>query len=127
MGVDVYGRKPRSDVGTYWGTNWDCWRPIHNLMREACSDLLGEEELKDIEFSNDGHGPTSQQICTETANRLNSWAIGQETEGETQGEGDEETTPEAPLKGEPSGEYFPYEALKEWIKFLRNCGGFKVW
>ncbi len=135
MGMDVYGRKPTAEAGKYFRANVWSWHPIHALIGELCEDLLDAELLDKLAF-NDGAGPTDQETCTEMANRFEQWM-----EHHTEGHGLESSlrvTPEGrfvppeELEKNPDLETkSPYEVsdehLKEWIEFLRHCGGFEVW
>jgi hypothetical protein len=47
MGMDVYGSNPSSPAGVYFRANIWAWYPIHALMIELCSDLLGRDTLHD--------------------------------------------------------------------------------
>ena len=134
MGMDVYGRKPTDKAGKYFRANVWSWRPIHALITELCSDLLDPEMIRQLAF-NDGAGPEDQKTCTEMANRFETWM-----EHHVEGHGlesDMRVTPdgrfvsEQELAQDPDIETVsPYEVqddhLKEWIDFLRHCGGFKV-
>lgn len=134
MGMDVYGRAPSSPAGEYFRANVWSWRPIHALMIELCSDLLDEEALKKMAI-NDGAGPQDQKTCTEMANRFELWmehhteGYGLESELQVTKEG-RFVSPEE-LAGNPDLETIsPYEVhdehSKEWIDFLRHCGGLEV-
>lgn len=135
MGMDVYGRQPTAKAGKYFRANVWSWHPIHALIRELCADLLDPKLLDQLAF-NDGAGPTDQQTCTEMANRFEQWM-----EHHTEGHGLESS-----LRVNQEGRFItleeldqnpdletksPYEVsddhLKEWIEFLRHCGGFQVW
>jgi hypothetical protein len=135
MGMDVYGRKPSSPEGKYFRATIWSWPPIHALIVDLCSDLLDEKLLRKMTF-NDGAGPRGQKTCTEMARRFEQWM-----EHHTEGHGlesDLRVTPEGrfvtdqELAENPDMETLsPYmvkdDHLKEWIEFLRHCGGFKVW
>jgi hypothetical protein len=135
MGMDVYGRKPRSKPGEYFQANVWSWRPIHALIVELCSDLLDEDIIESLGY-NDGAGPNDQTTCTEMARRFEVW-MEQHTEGHKLDLGLRVTkegrfVTEEELAATPEMETdSPYEVcddhLKEWIEFLRNCGGFEVW
>ncbi len=135
MAMDVYGRKPSSPAGEYFRANVWSWRPIHVLMIELCSDLLNPKTLSKMAL-NDGAGPKAQKTCTEMAKRFEQW-MEHHTEGYTV-ESDLRITLEGrfvsaeELAANPDLETTtPYgvsdEHLKEWIEFLRHCGGFQVW
>jgi hypothetical protein len=133
--MDVCGRNPSSAAGEYFRANVWAWRPIHALVIELCSDLLDEGTLGRMAF-NDGAGPQDQGTCTEMANRFERWM-----ERHTEGYG-----LESDLRVTEDGRFVsaeerarnpdletasPYgvgdEHLKEWVEFLRHCGGFEVW
>ena len=136
MGMDISGRNPSSPAGEYFRANVWSWRPIHAMICEFCSDLLDQKTLEGIGY-NDGAGAADQETCTEMANRFELWM-----EHHVQGlsldipsmkvteEGRFVTEEE--LEANPDLEtHTPYnvqdEHLKEWIEFLRHCGGFEVW
>ena len=136
MGMDVTGRNPISPAGEYFRANEWSWRPIHVLIRELCSDLLDEETLELI-GCNDGAGPPDQSICTKMANRFELW-MKHNVRGSSLDVPEMRVTEDGHLVSEeelaenPDIEtHTPYhvkdEHLKEWIEFLRYCGGFQVW
>jgi hypothetical protein len=135
MGMDVYGRKPSAEAGKYFRANVWSWAPIHNLIVELCSDLFKERTLRRMAM-NDGAGARNQAVCTEMANRFEAWM---EHHAEGHGIDSEELrvlpggrlvlgdSPEAQNMETESPYKVSDEHLKEWIEFLRHCGGFKVW
>ena len=134
MGMDIYGRNPDSTAGEYFRANIWSWRPIHALIIERCSDLLDDETLETIGYNN-GAGPSDQQTCTEMASRFELWmehnVQGLELPGERVAEdghfvSDEELAENPGIEPRPAYEVED-EHLKEWIEFLRHCGGFEVW
>lgn len=135
MGMDVWGCNPVSPAGKYFRANIWSWRPIQALIAELCSDLLDEQTLIRLGV-NVGAGPRDARICLEMASRFDHWL-----ERHTQGHGLDlglRVTPDgrfvtpAEVAANPALETLsPYqvadEHLKEWVEFLRNCGGFEVW
>lgn len=130
MGMDVYGRKPTSDAGKYFRANVWSWRPIHELMVQLCP-FLGANLLRSMAY-NDGAGPKDQAVCDRMADAFDRWL-------EHNAYGATVTSDE--LAVEPTGQLVsrqaaspdarsPYsiddDRLKEWVNFLRSCGGFKV-
>jgi hypothetical protein len=135
MGMDVYGRKPSSPEGEYFRATVWSWHPIHALIIELCSDLLKDKTLEKLAF-NDGAGPKSQKVCTEMAQRFEQWmehhAEGHSLESELRVTKEGRFVSAEELAENPDMETMsPYEVsdehLKEWIEFLRHCGGFQVW
>lgn len=136
MGMDVTGRSPDSPAGEYFRASVWSWRPIHDLIIELCSDLLDEETLEGIGY-NGGHGPEDRKTCLQMAARFEQWMERHVTGRSLEIPGarvtkdgrfvtDEELATNPDLETET-----PYrvedEHLKEWIEFLRHCGGFEVW
>jgi hypothetical protein len=134
MGMDVYGRQPTSEAGKYFRANVWSWRPIHLLIIELCADLLDEETLRLMAY-NDGAGPTDQATCTEMANRFERWLehhveghevdLGCRVTQEGHFVSDEELEANPGLET-VSAHGVADEHLKQWVEFLRHCGGFKV-
>lgn len=136
MGMDVYGRKPKSEAGKYFRANIWSWRPIHRLVAELCGDLLDEETLVGMGY-NQGSGPRSANVCRQMADRFDEW-LEHNTEGAViehasmRVDADGRFVSDKELAANPSLETrSPYavedEDLKEWVAFLRACGGFEVW
>jgi len=134
MGMDVFGRNPDSKVGEYFRANVWSWHPIHTLCIELCSDILDEQMLESMAF-NDGAGPEDQQTCTAMAIRFDNWlehhASGIEIESDLQMTGDGRLLSSEEVAANPDLETeSPYSTdddhIKEWVEFLRHCGGFQV-
>ena len=136
MGMDVYGRKPKGEAGKYFRANIWSWRPIHGLVAELCGDLLDEKTLVGMGY-NQGAGPRSAKVCRQMADRFDEW-LEHNTEGATiddvamRVDASGRFVSDEELAANPSLETrSPYavddEDLKEWVAFLRECGGFEVW
>ena len=135
MGMDVWGRNPSSPEGKYFRANIWSWRPIHALCFELGSDLLDDETLARLAV-NVGAGPANQETCTQLAARFDQWlehhADGHQLDSELRVTPDGRFVSPEELARQPDLETVsPYrvddEHLKEWVKFLRHCGGFEVW
>lgn len=134
MGMDVYGRKPTAEAGKYFRANVWSWRPIYELVCDLCSDLLDEKTLRLMAF-NDGAGPKDQATCTAMAGRFEQWmehhADGHELDSDLRVTEDGRIVRDEELAENPDLETrSPYgvsdEHLKQWVEFLRHCGGFEV-
>ena len=135
MGMDVCGRNPTSDAGKYFRASVWSWRPIQSLIYELCRDLLDEETLAGIGF-NSGAGPADQATCTKMAARFALW-MEHHVDGHKVDLGMNVAPDGRLLFGEEIADHpdLEYETahqvdddhLKEWIEFLRHCGGFEVW
>ena len=135
MGMDVIGRKATSEAGKYFRANVWSWRPIHALCFELCGDLLDEKILAGMAY-NGGAGPQSAKTCRQMADRFDKW-LEHNTEGHSVDLGMHVTadgrliTPEMraadPNIKTRSAYRVTDDHLKEWVAFLRDCGGFEVW
>jgi hypothetical protein len=132
MGMDVIGKSPTSPAGEYFRANIWTWVPIHALIVELCSDQFDEETLM-LLGSNDGAGPADQATCTEMANRferrMEHHVDGHQIESDelrVNAEGRFVDAEENSTQETMSPFMTRDEHLKEWIEFLRHCGGFEV-
>lgn len=135
MGMDVWGCAPSSEKGKYFRANIWSWRPIQSLVQELCSDLLDETTLTRIGV-NVGAGSRDPAVCREMASRFERWmehhTSGHELDLGLRVTKDGRFVSEADVAASASLELMtPYriedEHLKEWVEFLRDCGGFEVW
>lgn len=135
MGMDVYGRQPTNKSGEYFRANIWSWRPIHELIFQLCTDLIDEQTMM-LLGSNDGAGPEDQATCTEMANRFDQWMehnvdglIVESDNLRVKEDGtfvSKEELEENPYMPTSSAFSISDDHLKEWIEFLRHCGGFQV-
>lgn len=160
MGVDISGRKPKTDNGDYFGSNWWGWRPICML----CEIANHKYNLKlDMSHwgSNDGKGLRTQKQCDRLADALElmlsndsgynefmvddndriqivmgSWVKSGTGEFYSEDNLDFEyefgtilwapiVTPKGVLV--ESAHSCSLKHIKNFITFLRECGGFKIW
>jgi hypothetical protein len=161
MGVDISGRKPKTEAGDYFSSNWWGWRPILALSESA---MLSSKLDYDTSYwgSNDGKGLRTQKQCDKLADAIEllisnsyneyltedddriyicmgSWCeagTGQFVPSEFTQSLNEQYEYGDILYGSVVAENgtmveSSYSTslgrLKEWITFLRNCGGFKIW
>ena len=158
MGVDISGRKPKTEAGDYFCSNWWGWRPINTI----CQLAAYRNKLK-INFdhwgSNDGKGLRTQKQCDRLADALEellgddinlkenddrvylclgAWVefgtgqfIGSEREqslNEQYPYGQILYSSVVTSTGEAveSAHSTSVGRIKEFIVFLRNCGGFQI-
>lgn len=161
MGVDISGRKPKTEEGDYFCSNWWGWRPILALSEAA---MLNSKLNYDTSYwgSNDGKGLRTQLQCDKLADAIELLISNNYNEYLT--EDDDRIYICMGMWCEAgTGKFIPSEftqslneqyeygdilygsvvaengtlvessystslgRLKEWITFLRNCGGFKIW
>jgi hypothetical protein len=161
MGVDISGRKPKTEAGDYFSSNWWGWRPILAISEAA---MLNSKLDYDTSYwgSNDGKGLRTQKQCDKLAdaiellisNKYNeyltedddriyiamgSWCeagtgkfIGSEREHVLNEEYEYGDILYGPIVAEDgtmveSSHGTSLGRIKQWITFLRNCGGFEIW
>ena len=124
MGFCIYGRCPSSKGGECFSASSWTWRPLVYLIAETCSDLLDKRMLVTL-GSNDGHGPTKQDVCDEMASRLQRFLASCNESKFTR----IQRPPILQFIGRRKSDS-PYrvsrERVEEFILFLQDCGGFYV-
>ena len=134
MAIEVRGRNPSSLAGEYFGANIWAWGAIHHLIIQLCKGLLDAETLEGIDC-NEGYGPADQKTCTNMASRFELW-MEHNVDGLCVELGwvsdmygrlyKEEQVKAIPGLGMRPAHRVSDEFLKQWIEFLRHCGGFEV-
>ena len=161
MGVDISGRKPKTEAGDYFSSNWWGWRPILAISEAA---MISSKLDYDTSYwgSNDGKGLRTQKQCDKLADAIEllisnnyneylmedadriyivmgSWCeagtgkfIGSEREHVLNQQYEYGDILYAPVVAEDgtmveSTYSTSLGRLKQWVTFLRNCGGFKIW
>jgi hypothetical protein len=161
MGVDISGRKPKTEEGDYFCSNWWGWRPILAISEAA---MLNSKLDYDTSYwgSNDGKGLRTQKQCDKLADAIEllisnnyneyliedddriyivmgSWCeagtgkfIGSEREHILNQQYEYGDILYAPVVAEDgtlveSSYSTSLGRIKQWITFLRSCGGFKIW
>jgi hypothetical protein len=122
MGMDVYGKKPSSKAGEYFRANVWSWRPIHTLC-----ELVHGGDLPGWGY-NDGAGFSTQAECNTLAEKLEHYLDANPRE-KIAIESEMRVTPKGRLfkgDGGESAYSTSHEHVREFIKFLRACGGFKI-
>lgn len=133
MGMDVYGRNPKSKDGEYFRANVWSWRPIHELIEKA--NVLPQKMLEEMAF-NDGAGPDDEQALllaaaienmTEGMDDENTFILSTEIDGPIaaiissfQREGIEIISPRGPVYSADVSH------VREFVQFCKQSGGFKV-
>ena len=149
MGMDVYGRSPACDAGKYFRASIFQWPNFLTFMQAAGVEVpIGWS-------ANDGKGPSKQTECNEIADKLeallaspdvtiheNSYVIKTGIQGEaaekTKAFGDSVLssimksiggTDDKVVVNAGEGIFegvVSINHMKEWIVFLRACGGFEI-
>ena len=161
MGVDISGRKPKTEQGDYFCSNWWGWRPIVAISEAA---MISSKLDYDTSYwgSNDGKGLRTQKQCDKLADAIEllisnnyneylaedddriyivmgSWCeagtgrfIPSEDSLSLNEQYEYGDILYAPVVAEngvmvESSYSTSLGRLKQWITFLRSCGGFKIW
>jgi len=159
MGVDISGRKPKSELGDSFHSNWWGWRPINSI----CQIAAYRSKLRiDFEYwgSNDGKGIRTQKQCDRLAEAIEE-LIGEDVNLKEdndriylclgswcefgsgkfiQSEIEQSLNVQYPIgtllytsiiasDGTPveSSHSTSVGRVKEFVNFLKNCGGFQIW
>ena len=69
MGVDISGRKPKTEAGDYFCSNWWGWRPIHAISEAAMLNSKLDYDSSNW-GSNDGKGLRTQKQCDKLADAI---------------------------------------------------------
>ena len=133
MGMDIYGECPRAPTGEYFRASIWSWPPILTLVVEANERFALGVDLFGFDC-NSGYGLGSQEECDRLAKALET--ILAETDfpvftldvelrpaeaatlGALQASGWEIETPAYSTDR---------EHVEEFVAFLRECGGFRIW
>ena len=156
MGMDVYGRKPTSEKGSYFRNNVWWWRPLWDYVCEVAPELI-DDDLRERGHFNDGAGlggVKSRKLAEVLQNEIDSgstaiyasnWqkeldalpdepcdicgATGKRLPAPQVGPGNEECNG---CKGKgtkrPLATWYPFsvENVQEFVDFLRDSGGFRI-
>ena len=150
MGMDVYGRVPKNEEGRHFRANCWSWRPLCRIMWESeAADLLDEKTWESMAYNN-GAGPQTGEVAEEMADLISDWLLVEECSehGMEYYEPRQELVRHSDIrvdalkflygpgnkcvdedyKGLTHSAYRIHkDHIKEFINFLRNCGGFQVW
>jgi len=140
MGMDVYGKKPRSEEGKYFRANIWWWHPLATYCEvvspKATSDWagwhhndgegLGDEEaqtlaaLLEVEIES---GRCAKYAAQHTA-QMNS--IPAEPCPSCEAKGCERCEGKGKVKSMRSWYSFDVDNVREFASFLKDCGGFEI-
>lgn len=132
----------KDNPGVYFRANVWSWRPIHDLIctfsdnhqTETGEPLFTERELVSMGM-NEGAGAKTQQTCNELARRFDIWLehnasgrsldLGMEIISGSGQFASKEDIENPDVKTESA--YRTSDShIKEFVEFLRGCGGFEV-
>lgn len=144
MGMDVYGRAPKSEKGEYFRSNIWGWPTILDAI--ASTGVLPNDLVESMAY-NDGHGPDEAQSL-ELADALDKYLDSVVSEGTfisddspfaKMGTATVATEMLGMVKSmvgsgeltaaEPTGDAFSADVafIREFAEFCRDSGGFQVW
>jgi hypothetical protein len=141
MGVDIYGRAPRSQAGEYFRRNWGGWHPLVELSFRVAPDICAQCKHWD---SNDGDGLDDADAIVladsleKEIERKADWLMYEDAMSGQESAADRKKllklrTPVGRLLADvvpdliPDGKPWLIDSTREFIGFLRDCGGFEIW
>jgi hypothetical protein len=150
MGMDVYGKNPKSSAGEYFRNNCWHWRPLWRYCEYVAPDIckkvkyaqsndgdgLGARDSKELAKTLETMLKTGQTKAYETAYRLQQEALPDEVCEICHGSGRRVDMSVAngcngcagTGKGRNWDAEYPFsvENVEEFVAFLKECGGFKI-
>jgi hypothetical protein len=131
--MDVYGKNPTSEAGTYFRASVWSWYPILDLIKST--GVLPAEMVEQMGY-NDGAGPDAV-LAGVLADALEAAVRGADADGvllSTEDNTERGTAAAvfglmAMLSGSTAGADFSTDVahLREFVGFCRASGGFEVW
>lgn len=111
MGMDLFGRNidPDSDDVYYFRANVWRWRPIAEVIRATCKDILAPEEMRELGWNN------GYEITGEKAELIGRRILGKLASGER-------------IQFVSPGPEYPLDLAKlaEFAQFAILSGGFRI-
>lgn len=122
MGMDVYGRAPKTEVGDYFRNNVWRWRPLAEYIYTAFNDMMGNHP--ELWFSNDGYG-----LDADGSKALGEALMRAVDSGETEAYRLRFMAEQADSSQDDYNNLYSFdtENVKEFAEFLKDCGGFQIW
>lgn len=153
MGMDVSGCNPKTEKGEYFRANCWSWRPIHALIAIANEDAqVIDDKTMGYMATNDGAGLKTQADCDALADAMEkvlanasrirqnglvvsdvgvAFKVTKEMVAAKMAVGPDRrfagTDSGLPLDALHSPWQTSFDHIKQFIEFLRNCGGFQVY
>ena len=74
MGFDLYGERPKKEVGEYFRNSVWWWRPLWDYVTEVCKDVLTKGDVNDGYWNNGHwiHAKQAKRIAERLTELLNS-------------------------------------------------------
>lgn len=156
MGMDVYGRSPQSKIGEYFRNNVWYWHPLWDYCYDVAPEIISETLFRDGHGNNGvglnalksrklAEKLDAEIIAGRTAQYQKQYnaelaAIPEETCTVCAGTGKRKPPPEVGPGNEPcngckgKGKTRPFSTwykftvgnVKEFVEFLKDCGGFEI-
>jgi len=136
MNMDLYGRNPKNEIGMDFRANIWSWRPIWDAINET--GIIDQAMMDSMSFK-DGAGPKDQETCDKLADALEEMIkdysdsqsihlaeFASETVRKIVREREKELAISMFCQKEEVLYATDGKHLREFIAFLRNCGGFEV-
>jgi hypothetical protein len=141
MGFDVYGKAPRTDAGRYFSQQWDDWHELVRLCLQVAPGICSQFDTG-CWGTNDGYGlddAGAVALADALEKRIDSdhFKYADALSGQ-ESAADREVLRRVKLPDRrqlafvmpeiiPDGKPWLIGAVREFIAFLRACGGFEIW
>lgn len=109
MGMDVHGRAATTKEGEYFRRNVWGWHPLADLTTAIAPELCAKIKYW---HTNDGDGFDNQEDCTKLADAIDT-EIAKGADSKLIRDYIHET-------------HRDVNSIREWVTFLRGCGGFTI-
>lgn len=132
MGMDIFGKRPRSKAGKYFRADIFMWGAIHSICDEAIKTSGLPFFTADWSF-NDGKGLVAQEHCDLLVGALQRYMKENPPKNgafRVDNKSCVQNGTNLSVKKSQKVTEFIFEVtdeeMKEFVTFLKNCGGFEI-
>lgn len=132
-----------ANIGHYFRNNVWWWRPLAMIIEESCKDLLTKEQVEGLHMNNGVKYP--KELALEIARRLDEMVEAEMVNQYVKPAQHELNTTADSFRNlhrtegmlsnlgiksiEDESDKYPFDMnnMKNFIRFLKECGGFEIW
>lgn len=131
MGFDLYGEAPKKESGEYFRNSVWWWRPLWIIVQKTCADFLSDDDLSNGEYNigwlitKDKADKIAKRLTKRLADPDFRRALIQEEKKRVAASKAQE---DLPFDQQDFSLHYPIsiQNIKDFAKFCRNSGGFKI-